>query len=697
MQKSYKPDPEALVASFADYWSKPVDPQGSTMPSEGYGLGNVASKKFKATWLQMAMTYNGAVERNAPTFNSLGKLSQRQILENRRHWRCLGPATGSGKSEFAFFWLGHFAALAPVDGYHPGGLMICRSIEQCNDAVAKINRWALEATPGIRPPAIAYTSDCPIWLEPAKLTPYRIVVLTHEGFKAEMRRVVRQGETERWSALQTWGKGQQPRAITIIDESIASVCDNFEVNLLDLKNVDRFLTDAMRKRKELKPALGIVNAAVGVLEKLSKAYKSKRDKNLDEARVGFVYAKRDLSKLDTFATAVGSLDSLLEAFESEYPHPKQTLGNRSSAEMSAMRRAIDHLADVIRLDAYYHRKGDHDIVAAGRYILPHDLNGPCLLDATVNQNSLVALLGERRASIMPMPVKTRCYKNVTAYITRASRTGSEGLLDGGRGKTKRLVAWLTDNVASDQKCLVVCHKDVEEQFLAEAIKKAGLSSRVSVAHWFALDGKNDWADHDTVVLYGMPYRPRTIFVNLLLAMRERDDCEDYLGSDEMLDLRIAIQNKTMIADVIQAINRVRCRRTVDKLGNCLPVRVFAILPNDKTGDAIEQAIVREMPDIVLKEWNFRLTDRQAGGRKATDPRDREFIEVIKRAQKIGGSSELTSLLEEANLPTSKDYLNSIAKKASIPGTFIHNEMVRRGAWMSFTRNGNTFTRYINFD
>jgi hypothetical protein len=41
----------------------------------------------------------------------------------------------------------------------------------------------------------------------------------------------------------------------------------------------------------------------------------------------------------------------------------------------------------------------------------------------------------------------------------------------------------------------------------------------SVAHWGAIDGRNDWNDHDAVVIFGLPYRDPFWATNTFFALK----------------------------------------------------------------------------------------------------------------------------------------------------------------------------------
>jgi hypothetical protein len=67
-----------------------------------------------------------------------------------------------------------------------------------------------------------------------------------------------------------------------------------------------------------------------------------------------------------------------------------------------------------------------------------------------------------------------------------------------------------------------------------------------------------------------------------------------------------MQRRQLTVSVIQAVNRVRCRRVIDGHGNCPPTDVFIVLPRGADGDAILAHLNEEMPGAVVVPWDFEM-------------------------------------------------------------------------------------------
>lgn len=72
------------------------------------------------------------------------------------------------------------------------------------------------------------------------------------------------------------------------------------------------------------------------------------------------------------------------------------------------------------------------------------------------------------------------------------------------------------------------------------------------------------------------------------------------------DVHQVMQQRQLSVSIIQAINRVRCRRVIDAQGRSPSADIYVVLPKDQTGDAILQDILADMPGIVQVAWDFEM-------------------------------------------------------------------------------------------
>src|SRR5262249_39243809 len=158
--------------------------------------------------------------------------------------------------------------------------------------------------------------------------------------------------------------------------------------------------------------------------------------------------------------------------------------------------------------------GNDDTFNSSQLLIPPGLPGPVVLDATASQNFLWRLLGSR-AELADVPAGTRNYANVTIHVARGSGLGKTKMTDRGKTRLPRLLANLAEALSPDRKVLLCLHKRIEHTALSYA---PGFAS-YSVAHWNAIDGRNDWSDHDAVVIFGLPYRDPVWATNTFFALQ----------------------------------------------------------------------------------------------------------------------------------------------------------------------------------
>ena len=161
---------------------------------------------------------------------------------------------------------------------------------------------------------------------------------------------------------------------------------------------------------------------------------------------------------------------------------------------------------------------------------------------------------------------------------------------------------------TDRKVSICCHADVEHHFLDHAF------TDLDTGHWHAIDGRNDWRDFDTAVIFGLPYRDKIWSANTFMAFQGLQNTA-WLNSEgdrpfkTYRDIRKSPEVGRPIVEIVRAINRVRSRKVVDGAGNYSPVDVFIMLPNEETGSAIVEGIEKEMTGIKVIDWDYARHSR----------------------------------------------------------------------------------------
>jgi hypothetical protein len=180
-----------------------------------------------------------------------------------------------------------------------------------------------------------------------------------------------------------------------------------------------------------------------------------------------------------------------------------------------------------------------------------------------------------------------------------------------------LISDLNKRIPPDRNVFVVCHKDVEPVLAAHSPP-----FEMRTGHWGAIAGSNEWRDCDTTVVFGLPYRRDTWAPNVFMACQGPQSTK-WLNSPGRRpfrghkDIRFALKHGQMITDVVQAINRVRCRKVVDEEGNCPQTDIYILLPSSRVknlADDLLEGIKKEMPGIKVVEWDYRGHKENNAGR-----------------------------------------------------------------------------------
>ena len=283
------------------------------------------------------------------------------------------------------------------------------------------------------------------------------------------------------------------------------------------------------------------------------------------------------------------------------------------------------LEDVeVMLDGYafYYRSGIQHSLNSSRYLIPRGMPGLVILDATAQSNVLYELL-EGEVYVVPVPGGIRDYCNVTLHVARTTAgLGKSKMKDTKHLRIPRLVQEVAKEVGKGRKVFMCVHKLAKDLLATFSTPEMPLN----IGWWGAVDGKNDWADCDVAVIFGLPYMDHRRAIGSVLAVNGPQDnawlqsppaYNQHANLPEMLAIR------DVAASVVQAINRVRCRRMADASGRCEKTDVLIVLPKDWRGDTVLEHIHLNMPGIQEVPWDF-----EPDGPKAYAPRSRSAAEAV---------------------------------------------------------------------
>jgi imidazolonepropionase len=252
--------------------------------------------------------------------------------------------------------------------------------------------------------------------------------------------------------------------------------------------------------------------------------------------------------------------------------------------------------------AYYFKSGEQHSINSATYLLPPGLPGAVILDATANNDVLYQML-KGRVYIAPIPPNVRDYSNVTLHVARTGSGLGKSVTDDTKHlRLPRLAKRLSEEIAPGRSVFLCVHKHSEA--LAETFSTDRLN--LSVGYWGAIDGKNTWQDCDVAVIYGLPYMDQRRAINSLFATHGPQETAWLRANThkQQVNLVNVIMQRHLSTSVVQAINRICCRRVIDDQGRCPVSDVYILLPKHWQGDAILGDIQGNMPGINVVPWDY---------------------------------------------------------------------------------------------
>ncbi|KQU64841.1 hypothetical protein ASC75_12560 [Aminobacter sp. DSM 101952] len=608
-------------------------------------LGNTSANSLEQLWQVTARTFNEA------------------IITSDQRWRVLEPATGTGKTQGLIVYSAMMAELNAVCGLsnRTGILVVVRTIAQADEIVVSINELAG------RPVAIARHSDNKVVVE--RCGDRDVLVITHSAYQRAVEAIYR-NQQGKWEEFVMWEGGR--RCLTIIDEAIANIIEHYQVTAQDISNVLAVIDQPTRLRH---------NAAVQAVESLKGKLEFLEFERPDEQQ-GLLWRDPNGSEIEWtdnhfLAELIDEVTRLpldMMVLRKDSPLDRQRLADQYSTTLRSCE-------SILTKWAYYQRSGDWDTINNSELLIPVELPGPVVLDATASHNMLWELLGERVDRPL-LPSKARNYRNVRLHVAYAIGLGKGSMKEKGGARVARVIKEL-EKSCKEKSVLVCLHQLLEPKALTLDPK----FSRYAVAHWGAIDGKNDWQDYDTAVILGLHYRGDLWAVGTFIALQGLPEDEwfaspSWKGYD---NVRKVMEQKQVTVSVIQAINRIRCRKVINAEGDCPPADVYIILPGNRQGASILQDITAEMPGIEVVQWAFEL-DGDAVQVRLADGYD-ALISYM--AHRPSGEASMKSIRSELGWCSSKmkelgrllrDSGHRItAMLAEMGVTFRHNGKMGRGA------------------
>ncbi len=574
--------PPSFVDTMAHHWTTT--------------LGNVASDPLRAAWLQMGTAFGRHIAAHGDPSSGTA-------------WTVLQPATGSGKSQGTAVYCGMLARFTTT-AEHPGVLIVTRLKVDADTMADTIN--TLAGRPGY---ARAYHSDAagPGVLE--QLRSFPVLVITHRAYELALDALGHDGTIRRtWPYFHGWGIGE--RRLVVIDEAL-DIVEESRGELEGLRLTLASIPEVIRKSH--RGAVAAVEVAVALLERMGEKVLSHGEK----------LAETILLKEKVNAGNVPDITALRIAmrevrFDWQLRKSDKDLSRSQWVVHDDRLRALDM---ILRSWVYYSKvpTQGHTLNTA-RLLVPEEVKGAVVLDATATSNLVYELFAQ--AEVMTPPAGVRNYRNVTLHVSKGHKVGKVAMRNEGDALVSAVIRDLNERLPG-REALVVSHLETEAKVLAQTC-----SFRLHTGHWGAVTGSNAWRACDAAVILGLPYRPDTWSANTFMALQGVQSTE-WLRSDQRpfgnhKDVRSALKLGQVITDLVQAINRIRCRKVIDAEGNCPAADVYLLLPEGPQGETILAGVVKLMDGINVRPWALS-NDVPTAGKRGRRTGEGKTAQMVKAA------------------------------------------------------------------
>ena len=558
-------------------------------------LGNISSEALRQVWMQLAKTFGSHIGSFSP-------------FEN---WTILQPPTGSGKTQGTIVYCKMLSRINRRD--HPGVLIVTRRIDDANQIAEQINKLS-----GKTDEAVAYHSDNKINLE--RLPSFPVLVICHRAYEQAMDAMTEEGAKiqHTWPHFYSW-QNWADRKLVIIDESL-DIVEHSQAGLDGLNQTLGEIPHVMQeKHLEAVKAIKETTAQLAWLDNRNDKKEPVRnhmvlDKILKEGEIPDLDALRKDMRTIKYDKQLGKNDAL----------ERQRLMMRHD-------QRIKNLNNIFRSWRYYASYESKPTFHTARLLVPDKVKGAVVLDATASSD-LIYKLFDQAVPIKPPP-NSRNYQNVTLHVSTGHKTGKGYMRDNAKELSSQLIAQLNEELGEERKVFFCTHKDVESVLMTCDEKLNPKAKKWMTGHWGYVDGSNDYRDCDTAVIFGLPYRPDTWTANVFMALQGPQSTEwlqdpTNRGYEGYLDIRKALMHGQITTSIIQAINRIRCRKVIDDQGNCPKSDVYIMLPKNELGEDILEGIKTLMPGIKVRDWDYDSISKRKVRRSNHEPALIKFFETM---------------------------------------------------------------------
>lgn len=531
-----------------------VNPDAVVRATQAHWEGNYSlstTPKLKDAWRIIVQTFNATIE--GTTANN---------------WQVIPAPTGTGKTTI----VAQYCARLRADN-QPGVLIVSRTKAQANEVALQIN----EASHN--PVAVAAHTDNEV--EQSKQTAAPVLVVTHQAFKNAIKEKGKSSHRlTRWERLHQFRGGT--RKLIIVDEYL----DIFEDLSLQCRDFDLLVTILRRAfaNDHAEP--------INILERTTNLIRERGTVSQPNA-----YGEEEYLDIERFQRVCFSplRDAITRADSKKFAREGFGIGN-GIAEKKKCLEQIAALEKLIQMRAKVSGNEDNQKLCATEPLLEHQDTRLVILDATAKSNPVYGLL-EDVVNVVSLPDNLRVYDGCNFLVSKNHSVGKASMAERHEEIFETLIPQLEARLDKDRKVLLITHKNI----VGHARNFNTHWTSFEVANWGALDGKNDWSDYDAIAICGLPYLDEEVIRSRINALKRGASSDDVK----------AYQLGWLSSCLVQAVNRVRCRRITRPDGGCDPVDIFVMLPNGKDADTLQSSIISNMSGMSPIDWNIDTAKRKA--------------------------------------------------------------------------------------
>lgn len=487
--------------------------------------------------------------------------------------------TGTGKTQ----GLCLYCAMLCKSGRH-GVLIVTNFKDEANEIASCINDIAG------RQFAVAEHSDSRNGGEVIQSMP--VLVITHSAYQRAM--AAESGDEpyrSKWNKYSQWTYGQ--RNLTVIDEAI-DIVESFDVTLEQLRLLRCLIPSSLDEEFSIE-----VQAVDGMLNRLEEL-----------ASGNMKIEEYELIQFDEFSNKDISFSELRKAI---YKHLNTHLNydihgvDLHKNLVAFANKILDYLEEIIPSWSIYYQIGLLHALRTARFVLPLELKSFVVLDATASANPVTKIL-EDYLDFADIPI-VKSYRNLTLHISTGHGVSKSAMKKVNTKEWGYILDNLGCNELKDMDAPLLCvNKDTENKLSSKK-----LPANWSIMHWGDINGKNNWKECDSVIVYGFEYLPYhasaanlMAFLNWKYKIKGKNYSSDILRIETPY-IKMGYIWGHIIVSLVQAINRAHCRN-MTKGGNCPVTDVYLFVKHESDKAVLCHHLAELMPDINIKDWNGPKAD-----------------------------------------------------------------------------------------